>query len=189
MKHVPCPPERRRRASRQLAFRPDSRAENASSLAARSSCAAPLPPPAQPQDRCAMPPPSSHEQPVNAFFTQAHAGFFAHSGNQPQAGPPGALSSQYQPLGQRASPHGEQVPSSQLTFAAGASSLLASALSLSAVSASLSEVSELESAPSGEAAAFSEPPQPAISEKRASPRARTLRTVIRRRYPERVRPG
>lgn len=45
---------------------------------------------------------------------QAQLDFGAHSGSQPQLGPEGAVWSQYQPVGQRASPHGAQVPSSQV---------------------------------------------------------------------------
>jgi hypothetical protein len=143
----------------------------------------------QPQDRCAMPPASSHAQPANACFTQLQAGFFAHSGSQPQAAPPGALSSQYQPLGQSASPQGEQVPSSQLAFAAGASPGPAVSLSVPPLSASASALSALAPAPSADAAGFSAPPQAAESAKRASPRPRTLRTVMLRRYPELLWPG
>jgi hypothetical protein len=146
-------------------------------------------PATQPQDRCAIPLASSHAQPANACFTQLQAGFFAHSGSQPQAAPPGALSSQYQPLGQSASPQGEQVPSSQLAFAAGASPGPAVSLSVPPLSASASALSALAPAPSADAAGFSAPPQAAESAKRASPRPRTLRTVMLRRYPELLWPG
>jgi len=59
---------------------------------------------------------------------QAQPAVFAHSGSQPHAGPPCALSSQYQPLGQIASPQGEQVPSSQVAALGGAGVLGASSL-------------------------------------------------------------
>jgi hypothetical protein len=73
---------------------------------------------------------SSQPQAAKARFTQAQPDFWAHSGSQPQAGPPGALSSQYQPLGQRAPPHGLHVPSSQAArLGAGALSLSSSLLS------------------------------------------------------------
>jgi len=137
-----------------------------------------------------MPPPSSQEQPLKARFTQAQPGFFAHSGSQPQAAPPGALSSQYQPVGQSASPHGAQVPSSQLAFVAAASSWLGSSLPSSAPSDSASPpLGRSESAPSGAVAGFSAPPQPTERAKRASPRARALRTIMPRRYPEPPRAG
>jgi hypothetical protein len=69
---------------------------------------------------------------LNAFFTHAQLAFCAHSGSQPQAGPPGAPSSQYQPFGQRASPHGVQVPSSHVARAGAGAAFASSSPSLAA---------------------------------------------------------
>jgi hypothetical protein len=71
--------------------------------------------------------------PASAFFTHAQLDFCAHSGTQPQAGPPFALSSQYQPVGQMASPQGVQVPSSQVARG-GAGALVVASSSLSGAS-------------------------------------------------------
>ncbi len=88
---------------------------------------------------------SSQLHAANVFFTQAQPAVFAHSGSQPQAGPPGALSSQYQPFGHRASPQGEQVPSSQVArFGAGAALASPSSLGSAAARAWLCEVEAAE---------------------------------------------
>lgn len=108
------------------------------------------------QVTCWPPSRSSHEQPDKARSTHAQPGFFAHSGNQPQAGPPFALSSQYQPFGHKPSPQGMQVPSEH----AGAGASLAASLSSDASALVSSAVSSpLASACSAGLPAAVPPPQ------------------------------
>jgi hypothetical protein len=114
-----------------------------------------------PQLTWAAPARSSQLQPLKAFLTHAHVALPAHSGSQPHAGPPGALSSQYQPLGHRAAPQGLQVPSSHVGFAGSAEAVP----SESPAGVSLPELSspsfpdELSVDQLGESATGVEPPQ------------------------------
>ena len=84
------------------------------------------------QVTCSPPFCSLHLQPAPSFpVKQAQLDLRAHCGSQPQAGPPLADSSQYQPLGQTPAPQGLQVPSSQsAAFGASLGSVAGSSLSV-----------------------------------------------------------
>jgi hypothetical protein len=134
-----------------------------------------------PQRTCAEPPWSSQLQPLKARFTQVQLALVAHSGSQPHAGPPGALSSQYQPVGHRASPQGLQVPSSQRGLAGSEVALLSVSSSVPSLlalseSAPLSDVLSLEEL--GDSALGADPPQEA--------KARMKRSVVARSKPSSI---
>jgi hypothetical protein len=86
--------------------------------------------------------------------------FRAQAGSQPQAGPPAADSSQYQPLGQMPEPHGLHVPSSHAAGCGARSSGDESSLAVSSAELGSLE-SESRLLAEGALGAVAEPPQAA----------------------------